>query len=185
MRPLFIKGHLDSKHVGCMMVAGGASVNIMLVNVFEKLDHGQSELKRTNLSLSGFVGEMAQARGIISKELTVGSKTTPTAFFVVDVRGGYNLLLGCDWIHVNECAPSTLHQCLVQWVGNQVEAVTADDTECVAVAESQVDVQGGQVECLTGRDLSDYDYVSVSKDGFVPISVKPMTSAIRLTDDII
>jgi hypothetical protein len=96
MIPLFIKGHLDSKHVGSMMVAGGASVNIMLVNVFEKLGHGQNELKRTNLSLSGFVGEMSQARGIISKELTVGSKTTPTAFFVVDIRGRYNLLLGCD-----------------------------------------------------------------------------------------
>jgi hypothetical protein len=27
------------------------------------------------------------------------------------------------------------------------------------------------MKCLTGRDLTDYDYVSVRKEGFVPISV--------------
>jgi hypothetical protein len=39
--------------------------------------------------------------------------------------------------------------------------------------------------CLTGRDLSKYDYVSVGKDGFVPISVKLMTSSTRLIDDVV
>jgi hypothetical protein len=39
--------------------------------------------------------------------------------------------------------------------------------------------------CLTGRDLSDYDYMSVGKDGFVLISVKPMTSSTRLMNDMI
>jgi hypothetical protein len=31
------------------------------------------------------------------------------------------------------------------------------------------------MECLTGCDLTDYDFMSVGKDGFVAISVKPMT----------
>jgi hypothetical protein len=61
------------------------------------------------MSLSGFSGEPAEARGIVSKELTVGSKTVPTAFFIVDVKGRYNVLLGRDWIHMNDCVPSTLH----------------------------------------------------------------------------
>jgi hypothetical protein len=39
--------------------------------------------------------------------------------------------------------------------------------------------------CLTGRDLSDYDYMSVGKDGFVLISVKPMASSTRLMNDMI
>jgi hypothetical protein len=54
----------------------------------------------------------------------------------------YNVLLGRDWIHANGCVPSTLHQCLIQWVGNQVEVVEADNILCVTVAESQVDVHG-------------------------------------------
>jgi hypothetical protein len=92
MKPLFIKGHLDGKPMGCMMVDGGASVNIMSLDVFE-LGHVFEELgrvnimKKINLSLSGFSGEPAKARGIVSKELTVDSKTVPVTFFMVDVKG--------------------------------------------------------------------------------------------------
>jgi hypothetical protein len=70
------------------------------------------------MSLTGFAGEPAEAKGIVSKELIVGSKTLPTAFFIVDVKGRYNVLLGRDWIHANRCIPSTLLQCVMQWVGN-------------------------------------------------------------------
>jgi hypothetical protein len=61
------------------------------------------------MSLSGFAGEPAKARDIVSKELIIGSKMMPTTFFVVDVKGRYNVLLGWDWIHANSCVPSTLH----------------------------------------------------------------------------
>jgi hypothetical protein len=75
----------------------------------------------------------------------------PTTFFVVDVKGGYNVLLRQDWIHTNECVPSTLHQCIIQWIGDEVEVVQADEEVCVAVAKSQVDILGGKMECLFGR----------------------------------
>jgi hypothetical protein len=111
--------------------------------------------------------------------------TIPMTFFMFNVKGRYNVLLGWDWIHANGCVPSMVHQCVVQWIGDQVEVVEADEATCVAMAETQVDVQDGCMECLTGRDLTDYDYVSVSKDGFIPISVKPMTSSTRLTNNIL
>jgi hypothetical protein len=82
--------------LGHMMIDQGASINIMLLHIFEKLRHGDSDLRRTNLSLSGFAGEPAEAWGLVSKELTVGSKMVPTAFFMVDVWGRYNVLLGRD-----------------------------------------------------------------------------------------
>jgi hypothetical protein len=37
MKLLYIKGHLDGKPVGRMMVDGGASVNIILLSLFEKM----------------------------------------------------------------------------------------------------------------------------------------------------
>jgi hypothetical protein len=129
-------------------------------------------LKQTNLSLSGFSGEPAEARGIMLAEHTVGSKTLLTAFFVEEVKGRYNILLWHDWIHANEFVPSTLHQCVIQWVGDQVEVVEADEGACIAMTESQVDVHGGLMRCVTGRDLSEYDYLSIGRNGFVPISVK-------------
>jgi predicted aspartyl protease len=114
MKPLYIKGFLDGEPINRMLVDGGACVIIMPHEVFEKLGHHESELMRTNMTLNGFSGEASEAKGIISKELTVDSKTMPTAFFVVDVKGKDNVLLGRDWIHTNGCVPSTLHQCVVQ-----------------------------------------------------------------------
>jgi hypothetical protein len=63
----------------------------------------------TNMSLSAFTEEVTNAKGVMSVELIVGSKMLAMTFFIVDVNGRYNLLLGHDWIHVNGCVPSTLH----------------------------------------------------------------------------
>jgi hypothetical protein len=41
------------------------------------------------------------------------------------------------------------------------------------------------MSCLTGRDLMDYDYVSVGKDGFVPISVKPTMNVTQLDNNMV
>jgi hypothetical protein len=168
-----------------MLVDGGASVNILPLSLFRKLGHVESDLKCTNLSLSGFAGDPTEAKGIICKELTIWCKTVLTAFFVVDVKGRYNVLLWRNWIHTNECVPSTLHQYVIQWVGDEVEMVQADEDVCIAMTESQVDIQGGKMKCLTSRDLSGYDYVSIGKDGFVPISVKSMIGVTRLAHDLI
>jgi hypothetical protein len=66
-----------------------------------------------------------------------------------------------------------------------VEVVKADEDVCIAVTKSQVDIQGGKMKCLTGRDLMGYDYISIGKDGFVLISVKPVIGATRLAHDLV
>jgi hypothetical protein len=66
----------------------------------------------------------------------LGGLSVPTSFFVVEVTGKYNILLGRDWIHINGCVPSTLHQCAIQWTGDQAEVVGVDDSACIAVAET-------------------------------------------------
>jgi hypothetical protein len=48
-------------------------------------------------------------RGIISMELTVGSKLLTTAFFIVEVQDNYSIILGRDWIHSNRYVRSILH----------------------------------------------------------------------------
>jgi hypothetical protein len=149
LKLLFIWGHLDVRPIGHMLIDEGASVNILPLSLFKKLGHVEGDLKHTNLSLSGFAGDLTEAKGIICKEVMVGSKTMPMAFFMVDVKGRYNVLLGQDWIHVNECVSSILHQCIIQWIGDEVEVVQADEEVCVAVAESQVNILGGKMECLS------------------------------------
>jgi hypothetical protein len=167
-----------------MLIDGGASINILPLSLFKKLGHVEGDLKHTNLSLSSFAGDPTEAKGIICKEVTVGSKAVPTAFFVVDVKGCYNMLLKRDWIQANECVPSTLHQCIIQWIGDEVDVVQADEKVCIAVAESQVDILGGKMECLSGKDLMGYNYNSVGKDGFVLVSVKLAVGVTWLAHDL-
>ena len=100
-------------------------------------------------------------------ELTVGSKTLPTAFFVVESKGAYNVLLGRDWIHANCCVPSTMHQKILQWDGDKVEVVTADSSAHVAIADATF----GECQCLSGQALEDCDFLSASKSGFKPVLI--------------
>jgi hypothetical protein len=41
-------------------------------------------------------GNPMEAKGVISMELTVGSKSLATAFFVVEVQDNYSVILGHD-----------------------------------------------------------------------------------------
>jgi hypothetical protein len=65
-----------------------------------------------------------------------------------------------------------------------VEVDQANEEVCVAVAKSQVDILGGKMECLSGKDLMGYDYISIGKDGFVLISVKLVIGATRLAQNL-
>jgi hypothetical protein len=62
--------------------------------------------------------------------------------------------------------------------------VQADEEVCVVVVESQVNIVGGKMECLSSKDLMGYDYISIGKDGFVPISVKSMIGATWLAHNL-
>jgi len=75
--------------------------------------------------------------------------------------------------------PSTLHQFLIQWVGDQVEIVHGDVSACVAMADASSWTHY-DIKCLTGQDISDCDFVSVSKNGFIPVSVKPVDDRLNL-----
>ena len=55
---------------------------------------------------------------------------------------------------------------------DEVEIVQADASVCLATAEV-VYWEHPKATCLTGRDLSDFDYLSVTKEGFVPTILKP------------
>jgi hypothetical protein len=62
--------------------------------------------------------------------------------------------------------------------------VQADEEVCVVVVESQVNIVGGKMECLSSKDLMGYDYISIGKDGFVPISVKSMIGVTWLAHNL-
>ena len=121
--------------MGKMLVDGGASINLMPYTTFRKLGKGLGNLIETDMMLKDFGGNASKTRGAINVELTIGSKTLSTTFFVIDGKSSYNLLFGHDWIHANYCVPSTMHQCLIQWHRDDVELVHADDFVSIATAD--------------------------------------------------
>jgi hypothetical protein len=70
-------------------------------------------LIKTNIALSNFNGQASEAQGVLNVDLTVGSKTVPTSFFIVNNKSTCTVLLGRDWIRANCCIPSMMHQCMI------------------------------------------------------------------------
>ena len=136
LKALFVKGRVDGQPMTKILVDGGAAINIMPYAVYRKLGKGRQDLTKTDMMLKDFEGNVSPVKGAICVELTIGSKTLPTTFFVISGKGAYNLLFGRDCIHAKCCIPSTMHQCLVQWVGDKIEFVPGDSSYVIASAEA-------------------------------------------------
>jgi len=136
LKALFVKGRVDGQPMTKILIDGGAAINIIPYAVNRKLEKGDQDLTKTDMMLKDFEGNVSPVKGAICVELTIGSKTLPTMFFVISGKGAYNLLLGRDSIHANCCIPSTMHQCLVQWVGDKIEIVSGDSSYVIASAEA-------------------------------------------------
>ena len=145
-----------------MLVDGGASVNLMPYTTFCKLGKGPEDLMETDIMLKDFEGNTSKTWGAINVELAIGSKTLLSTFFVIDGKGSYSLLLGRDWIHANYNIPSTMHQCLIQWHGDDVELVRADESVNIATA-NPVFWELGDFECFSGKSW---------EGGFIRLAMK-------------
>jgi hypothetical protein len=173
LKPLYLKGHINGSSVARMLVDVGVVVNLMPYSVFRKLGLHDDALMKTNMVLNGLEGkEKTEANCVMCMKLIVGSKTLATTFFIAKVQGNYNVILGRDWVHANQCVPSIMHQFLIQWVDDEVEVIHADNSAFVALADASGDWSHPDVTCLTGRDLSEFDFLSATRNGFIPISLK-------------
>jgi hypothetical protein len=97
-------------------------------------------------------------------DLTLGSKTIPTSFFIINSKSIYSVLPGRDWIHANCYIPSTMHQCLIRWDGDEVEVVHADDLIEISLAAMSVWDTEDQ-EPILGISLEGCDRVEATKNG--------------------
>ena len=107
--------------------------------------------------------------GAMNFELTIGSKTLLTTFFAIDGKGSYSLLLSRDQIHTNCFVPSTMHQCLIQWHGDNVELVHADDSVSIAIADLMY-WELEDFECFFGKQWEG-GFIRINDEGQQPIRV--------------
>jgi hypothetical protein len=138
LKALYLKGYINGHPVNKMLVDTGAVVNITPYSVLRRLGRSAKDLIKTNVTLSDFNGQASEVQGVLNVDLTVGSKTVPTSFFIVSSKSTYTVLLGRDWFLANCCIPSMMHQCLIQWDGDEVEVVYADDSIEISLAAMSV-----------------------------------------------
>ena len=87
-------------------------------------------------SLLAVTGEISKTLGVFLINIIMSSKTSLSAFFMIDFSANYNALLGRDWIHSNWCVLSSLYQFLLFWKGNEVEVVWANKQPFIATSYS-------------------------------------------------
>ena len=75
-------------------------------------------------------------------------------------KGSHSVLLGRDWIHTNCCVPSTMHQCLIQWHGD-------DESESITTVDP-VYWELEDFEYFSGR-LWEGGFIKISNEGQQPI----------------
>jgi len=87
LKALFVKGRVDGQPMTKILIDGGAAINIMPYAVYWKLGKGDQDLTKTDMMLKDFEGNVSPVKGAICVELTIGSKTLPTTFFVISGKG--------------------------------------------------------------------------------------------------
>ena len=101
IRPLYVRAHLNGKPMSKVLVDNGSTVNVMPLRVLRALGRGICDLIEIEVSVSSFIGEIPKTLGVLPIDITVGSKISLLAFFVINSTANYNALLGRDWIHAN------------------------------------------------------------------------------------
>ncbi|KAJ1378901.1 Aspartic peptidase domain superfamily [Sesbania bispinosa] len=94
------------------LIDNGSGVNIIPTYLFNKMKMRTNRIRNSEVTLCTFHGEAVESLGWVHTVLEVGPIRTVDVFQVVDGDSSYHLLLGRPWIHLHQCVPSMLHQCV-------------------------------------------------------------------------
>ncbi|XP_051117881.1 uncharacterized protein LOC127242396 [Andrographis paniculata] len=127
LKPLYVNAHVCGKPITKVFIDNGAVFNVMSLKTLKKLGKGIHDLSPVDFEMTSFTGQPTRPEGMLVAFIEVGPKKIFSVFFVVDADTTYSILLGRDWIHASKCVPSTLHQQLMFWEGNQVFKMETND----------------------------------------------------------
>ena len=68
----------------------------MPLRMLRALRKGLGDLFETEVFVSTFIGEISKTLGVLPIDIIVASKTSLSAFFVINSTANYNALLGRD-----------------------------------------------------------------------------------------
>ena len=93
IRPLYVRAHINGKPVSKVLVDNGSIVNVMPLRMLRALGRGVGDLIEIEVYVLAFTGEISKTLGVLLIDITMGSKTSLSSFFVINSIANYNDLL--------------------------------------------------------------------------------------------
>lgn len=98
--PLDLEVLVHRRKVRRVLIDGGVGLNICTLNLIKALGYSHHHIDITKqITIKSYDDEEHPSKGVVTLYLEVGSVTTDITFQVLDRELGYNMLLGCSWIH--------------------------------------------------------------------------------------
>ena len=96
IRLLYVRAHFNGKLVSKVLVDNGSATNVMPLRMLRALGRSIGDLIETKGLVLAFTGEIYKTLGVLLIDITIGSKTSLSAFFVINSTANYNALLRRD-----------------------------------------------------------------------------------------
>ena len=96
IRSLYVRAHFNGKPVSKVLVDNGSVVNVMPLRMLRALGKSIGDLIETEVYVSVFTREISKTLGLLPIDITMGSKTSLSSFFVINSIANYNALLRRD-----------------------------------------------------------------------------------------
>ena len=96
IKPLYVRAYLNGRPVSKVPIDNGSKVNVMSLRMLRALGKSISDMIETEVVVSGFTREVSKILRMLPIDITIGSKTSLSAFFVIDSTVNYNILRGRD-----------------------------------------------------------------------------------------
>lgn len=126
-RPLYVIACVNRTELKCTFLDGGASINLMQLSTFKKLEILENRIVKSPIMITGFKGEKRQSLGYVVVDLEVGAIRSTTKFHLINADLNYQIILGRSWMHKYAVVPSSYHQCLKGvWVSKEVSVGTSE-----------------------------------------------------------
>ncbi|KAL2526959.1 Uncharacterized protein Adt_12013 [Abeliophyllum distichum] len=93
---LYVKALVNGIPVAKVLIDNGVAINTIPSRMIKKIARTKSDMIPTEVILTSFNGGETSAKGVMPLDITVGTTTKTTVFFVIDGPTSYNVLLGRD-----------------------------------------------------------------------------------------
>ena len=109
---LLITLHIANMLVKRILIDGGSSANIILLDTLKRMKISESDIVPKSSALIGFSGEVKHTVRDVRLPIYIEGINTMQKFCVIDTVSSYNVILGRPWIHEMKAVVSTYHQCV-------------------------------------------------------------------------